>query len=198
MPKLNKKGFIGAIGDDLPSLIPIIVALLLFFTIFTLTLNTYTTKNVTLRKNMSLMSISRELKGDSLLLDVNQFLMRCDNTRLNTHEYNFRVAVYSNEQLKEIAGEDQQLIDDFTDLSLGEEHFLEGKYGEGDDKRKYYCEYKRPAAKDLSGKRAKYLTRFYPVAVQMEEEFDVLVDGDIIPQKYLLIEPAVLVMVIWE
>jgi hypothetical protein len=190
MNKLNKKGFIGAIGDDLPSLIPIIVALVLFFTIFSLTLNTYTTKNITLRKNMSLMSISRELKGDSLLLDVNQFLTRCDNTRLNTHEYNFRVAVYSNEQLKQIAEDGQQLIDDFIDVDFGEEHFLEGNYGDTGTKRKYYCEYKRPAAKDLSGKRAKYLTRFYPVAVQMEEEINF--------QKYLLIEPAILVMVIWE
>ena len=186
--KLNKKGFIGAIGDDLPSLIPIVVSLLLFFTIFTLTLNTYNTKNVILRKNMSLMSISRELKGDSLILDVNQFKLRCDSTRLDTHAYNFRVAIYSNEKLTELASNEVQVIDDFKDVDVGMDNFLDGQYGAG--REKYYCEYKRPGAKDLTSGKARYLTRFYPVAVQLDERIN--------NEDYLLIEPAVMVMVIWE
>jgi len=134
------------------------------------------------------MSISRELKGDSLILDVNQFKQRCDSTRLDTHAYNFRVAVYSNEKLTEIASNQAQIIDDFKDIDVGMDNFLEGAYGSG--KEKYYCEYKRPGAKDLTSGKAKYLTRFYPVAVQLDERIN--------DEDYLLIEPAVMVMVIWE
>jgi hypothetical protein len=185
---LNKKGFIGAIGDDLPSLIPILISLLLFFTIFSLTLNTYNSKNVILRKNMGLMSISRELKGDSLILDVNQFKLRCDNTRLTTHAYNFRVGIYSNEKLTQLATNGEQIIDNFKNIDEGIENFIDGQYGT--QREKYYCEYKRPGARDLTSGKISYITRFYPVAVQLDEQ----INGE----DYLLIEPAVMVMVIWE
>jgi hypothetical protein len=187
--KINKKGFIGAIGDDVPSLIPIIVALLLFFTIFSITLNSFNTKNFELQKNLGLISISRELKGDSLLIGVEQFLDRCEKSRLNIHEYNYRSAIYSNASLGKIENAGEKIINDFKDPNKGETNFLKGEI-EGVGEEAYYCEYLRPGARALDDKSTDYLIRFYPVAVQREEVID---NG-----KYLVIVPSVMVMVIWE
>ncbi len=192
--KINSKGFIGAIGDDLPSLIPIVVALLLFFTIFALTLNSYTEKNIELKKNLSLLAISRDLKGDSLLLNVDQFRDRCTMVQNEIHEYNFRVAIYSNEKLKELAELKEQVITDFKSDSFSElggefENFLTG-LNKGSEQETYSCEYLRKGAKKLTDKKSNYLMRFYPVAVQT--------DMTIQESDYKLIVPAIMVMVIWE
>ncbi|MCX6803110.1 MAG: hypothetical protein NTY48_00905, partial [Candidatus Diapherotrites archaeon] len=94
MKYVNKRGFIGPIGDDMPSLVPIVVALLLFFTIFTMTLTSYNNKNAYLRKQTDMTSIARELKGDTLILGVAQFDKRCNNLRLKKIPYNFVSAIY--------------------------------------------------------------------------------------------------------
>jgi hypothetical protein len=187
--EFNKKGFIGAIGDDLPSLIPIVVALLLFFTIFSITINSYNSKNFELQKNLGLISISRALKGDSLILNVDQFKERCDFSRLNIQEYNYRSAIYSNKSLGEIADASEKIIDEFKDFSSNSNNFLEGETIFGSTET-FTCEYLRPGAKELDNKSTDYLVRFYPVAVQR----DVLVDG----REYLVVVPSVMAMVIWE
>jgi hypothetical protein len=185
---MNNKGFLGAIGDDLPSIIPIVVALLLFFTVFSITLNSYNSKNFVLKKNMNLMSVSRELKGDSLLLGVDQFEKDCEELRLNYHEYNFRAAVYTNEKLKEKADNGEDIISDFKDIQNGQDNFLTETID--GQKKVYYCEYKKQGASELNNKRAKYLTRFYPVAVQKSRIIN--------QNEYVLIDPAVMVLVVWE
>lgn len=188
----NKKGFIGAIGDDLPSLIPIIVALLLFFTIFSITLSSYNEKNLLLRKNMSLMNISRELKGDSLIAGADQFLNNCEKIKFNQYPQNFMVAIYSNETLAEMLNYNENFLDDFKGVDPNNpeqiENFLTGTTSNNEEKA-YFCYYRRVGGRQINNSRVSYLTRFYPVAVQ--EKIDV--DG----VEYLIISPGIMIMVIW-
>jgi len=187
-----EKGFIGAIGDDLPSLIPIIIALLLFFTIFSITLNTYNEKNALLRKNISLMNISRELKGNSLIYSVEQFSANCDKIKFNKYGENFMVAIYSNETIAEMFQEGKNFLDDFKEVDpeypVDNTNFLKS---ENDlmVEEAFFCYYQKIGGRQISDKRISYLTRFYPVAVQEK----VSIDGI----DYLIISPGIMVMVIW-
>ncbi|MDD3084171.1 MAG: hypothetical protein PHP82_04050 [Candidatus ainarchaeum sp.] len=189
----NKKGFIGAIGDDLPSLIPIIVALLLFFTVFSITFNSYNEKNALLRKNISLMNISRDLKGDSLILGVDQFLGNCNRIKFNQYGENFMVAIYSNDTLTGMFSSGENFLDDFknpnaVDYPEDIENFLKGLDEDGLEKT-YFCYYKKIGGMQISDKRANYLTRFYPVAIQEKVSI-----GE---TDYLVVSPGIMIMVIW-
>jgi hypothetical protein len=187
-----EKGFIGTIGDDLPSLIPIIVALLLFFTIFSITLNTYTQKNFFLRQNITLMNVSRELKGDSLILNVDNFLNNCSKMQVNNYKQNFMAAIYSNEKIAEMFTVGESFLDDFKNVNPGfpsdTENFLQGLDKDGYSES-YFCFYKKLGGRQITSARANYSTRFYPVAFQERVEI-----GGI---EYIIISPGMMVMVIW-
>lgn len=183
--KIGRKGFIGTIGDDLPSLIPIMVALVLFFTIFTLTLNSYNSKNIELNKNMSLLSISREIKGDSLIINVDQFTSRCKSLRLNNHKFNFKIAIYPSGYFSNPSA--IQVIKDFQQNNFDKFLKAENKTG---TIQPYFCDYIRNGSRDLSDKKINYLVRFYPIAVQQE----IILSGE--PYKVIL--PSLMVMVIWD
>ena len=194
----SKKGFIGAIGDDLPSLIPIVFALLIFFSAFSATLAIYNSENTTVQTNMGMLSIARNLKGDSLILNLSQFQERCDNVRVPSYPYNFMVGIYSAEKdLDTVVSDfaDSKVIQtsDGIDSSGVSDKFLTGKVG--DDVESYFCGYKKLGAKDFGdikgggGVREEYTLRYYPVAIQTEVTINTI--------EYYVIIPGVLAMVIW-
>jgi len=188
--KISKRGFIGAIGDDLPSLIPIVFALLIFFSAFSATLSIYNSENARVSIDMGMLSIARNLKGDSLLLNVSQFEKRCDDLRIQKYPYNFMVAVYSAD--KDL----DTVIADFVETRIPDDisdNFLTGKIG--DETKSYFCGYRKLGSKDfgdigVSGKsREEYILRYYPVAVQTR----VSINGT----EYYVIIPGVMAMIIW-
>jgi len=180
----SQKGFIGPIGDDLPSLIPIVVALLLFFTIFSVTLNTYNTKNSFIRKQTSLINIAREMRGESLILDVSQFFDRCQAVTSRSYSYNFMIGVYPS-NYDNING----VVADFAeskvyDVPLASDNFLK------QEGIPYFCGYVRPGSFQFasdSGNQRKisYSLRFYPVAVQQKVG------------EYYIIIPGIMALVVW-
>jgi len=62
-----KKGFIGPIGDDVPSLIAIILAMGLFFTGFSHAMNVYNQKIVDMEALKGSVEIARAALGDGIL-----------------------------------------------------------------------------------------------------------------------------------
>jgi len=190
--QICEKGFIGAIGDDLPSLIPIVCALLIFFSAFSATLSIYNTENARVSTDMGMLSIARSLKGDSLLLNFSQFEKRCDDLRLQKYPYNFMVAIY---------GADKDLdtvISDFAETEAGYGGYISNSFltGEaGGSIKSYFCGYRKLGSKDFgaigSGNKAReeYILRYYPVAVQTK----VTIDG----KEYYVIIPGVMAMIIW-
>ncbi len=189
------KGFIGPIGDDLPSLIPIMISLLLFFSVFALTLNTYYSKNAVLSQQMQLVSIARELKGDSLILGIDQFNSNCGQTKLKRYSYNFMAAIYPAEA--DFTG----ILDDFSssaDFDIGgltSDNFLTGFDSVGNESQ-YFCGYKKIGGRNFDNVKAtNYFVRFYPVAVTRRV---IVYPVGGAPVEYFLTMPGVMAMVVWE
>ncbi|MBT4192620.1 MAG: hypothetical protein HOE11_04895 [Candidatus Diapherotrites archaeon] len=181
-----KKGFIGPIGDDLPSLVPIMISLLLFFSIFSLTLNIYDTQNIAIRKQITMISVARSLKGDSLITDYTSFNDKCDWIKEKKYPHSFMVAIYP------ATGNFDTVIQDFVDAGRGDfsaDNFLQGK-DEFDADQPYFCKYRKLGSLEFSEKRAKYSELTFPIAVQRERE----IGGE----DYYIIEPAVMQIEVWD
>jgi hypothetical protein len=196
LKKFSKKGFIGPIGDDLPSLIPIVISLLLFFTIFSITLNAYNSKNSDITKQTLMISASREIKGDSMILSYDQFQERCDRLKLKYYPYNFIMAIYPTGGINPLDNPLENVLDNFkameVDSITGEiinRGFIEdqiiGKSGE-----KYICGYKKKGGNTFSTKTRAYLLRYYPVAVQTTRNMS--------GEDYVIIVPAVMAVIVWD
>lgn len=192
-----QKGFIGPIGDDLPSLIPIVTGLVIFFSIFVLTLNTYNEKNDYLQRQIDMTSVARDLKGDSLILSWDQFNDRCKGMRVKRYPYNFITAIY---------GPDVELgkiIEEFKSTSVlsesGEEivnaegyNFLSQPTLEGT--KNFYCSYSKIGGKAFSATRREYSVRFYPIAVQQP----IVTTSPNGNATHYLVVPSIMAMVVWE
>ncbi len=76
-PVLGQRGFIGPIGDDFPSLIPLIFGLLMFFTAFTITFNAFDTSNSNFSDDITLLRISRTLQSNSYIFSRGNFSELC-------------------------------------------------------------------------------------------------------------------------
>lgn len=74
---LNKKGYIGAIGDDLPSLIPIFLGITIFFSVFLSTYNVYRNNTDYYSLKNDAINISGIIKEDPLFSDYNAFSKTC-------------------------------------------------------------------------------------------------------------------------
>jgi len=88
---MKRKGFIGPIGDDLPSLIPILVALIIFFTTFTATFEVYERGNTRFDRIIKVLKISNELRGDKYINDVEEFDELCD--KVSVRGVNFKAGL---------------------------------------------------------------------------------------------------------
>jgi hypothetical protein len=199
----SSKGFIGAIGDDLPSLIPIVFALLLFFTVFSATLNNYETKNEEFNQKVKMISISREIKGDSLILSLDQFKGKCNDVRSEKIPYNFAVGIYLVGQSSSDAGVSGDALSNMLNCSssafdAGEPGFnktalLPDLFQDCDAGSelscKYFCEYVKVGSKSFDCSQKNYIIKFYPVAVQTKFS----VSGE-----HSVVAPAIMVMVVWQ
>jgi len=87
----NKKGFLGPIGDDLPSLIPLIFALVIFFSTFTFAFTVFNQKNSDFQSDLDVMNIARVLKGTNLISSIEDFQKSC--ATLNITSLKFRAGI---------------------------------------------------------------------------------------------------------
>lgn len=71
------KGFLGPIGDDLPSLIPLIFALMMFFYVFTFTWNVFDQRGKSFNDALAALRIGNTLKGNNYLRGLGVFEERC-------------------------------------------------------------------------------------------------------------------------
>ncbi|MEK6902719.1 MAG: hypothetical protein AABX02_03995 [archaeon] len=117
-PKLHSRGYIGPIGDDIPSLIPIIVGLITFFGAFTYTLNEYNHRSQTFAADRDSLVIANALKGDSYLATYSEFASACKGLRVRGLDY--FAGVIDSHQWEEIAK--QANSDQLNKLSLIADH----------------------------------------------------------------------------
>src|SRR3989344_2490778 len=81
------RGFIGPIGDDLPSLIPLLVGLVIFFSTFTLTFSTFDERNTEFNDDVSVMRISRVMQSNSYIFSYDNFEELCGQVGLVNIKY---------------------------------------------------------------------------------------------------------------
>ena len=93
------KGFIGPIGDDLPSLIPLLFGLVMFFSTFTMTFGSFDARNTEFSCDVSVMRISRTLQSNSYIYNYNNFQDLCDNIGLVNVNYVAGVSSQAAEQV---------------------------------------------------------------------------------------------------
>lgn len=118
MKNKTKKGYIGSIGDDLPSLIPLFLGIVLFFAVFISTYNVYT-------QNTSLYSIQDEalrialiLKEEPVIIDHDFYTNLCNKVNTSYNWTAFLVDIdinFSNNQpitLSTLKAEKNNIIED--------------------------------------------------------------------------------------
>lgn len=125
--KNTKKGFIGAIGDDLPSLIPIFLGLVIFFSVFLSVFNDYNAKNNIYNLNQEAIEISMELKSDPVIVDHNHFIDKCERIKTTKQWTAFLVDLPLNtEDIESISIDD--ITDDYKEVVLHSKDSLNNEY----------------------------------------------------------------------
>lgn len=90
--KPSQRGFIGPIGDDLPSLIPLTIALMIFFAAFGFAFNEYEQRQSTFDQRLLLLAVGKTLKGDALIDTFDKWRAACNSLEVN--RYKFRAVVF--------------------------------------------------------------------------------------------------------
>jgi len=78
---LDEKGFLGPIGDDLPSLIPLLFALVIFFSTFTFAFNVWSERNREFDWDVAVLGVSSTMKSDSYISGVEEWESLCEKVQ---------------------------------------------------------------------------------------------------------------------
>jgi len=89
--KICARGFIGPIGDDLPSLVPLVFALVIFFASFYQALSVYNTTKGRFGLVDEALRISHALLGDRQIDNYAEFSQLC--TSVNVRGLNFKAGL---------------------------------------------------------------------------------------------------------
>lgn len=167
---LNKKGFLGPIGDDLPSLIPLVFALMIFFGVFYLTFNTFNDRTKDFDNDTSAVQISAALRGAGYIDSSPQFQQLCQNINIKNLEYFAGIIQAENYSTSFI---------EWTNLNT-----------------KYQCTSLKenpppvPTRNDLTKPGLQLIQRIYPIAVNINYGNEANPDNKI--------SPAFLVVTVWR
>jgi hypothetical protein len=67
---LKQKGYIGSIGDDLPSLVPLLFGLMMFFAVFSFTLDLFNEKKLLFDREFEVMRIADGLRYNGYIVEL--------------------------------------------------------------------------------------------------------------------------------
>ncbi len=174
MFRKSSKGFLGPIGDDLPSLIPLVFALTIFFSVFTFTWNIFDSRNTGFDDNIAVLRVASILKSNSYIANHSVFEGRCEEAK-SQKRLKFRagllpLAVERDEHFGGI---------DLTNLEFYEDPNDPGAI--------YECT--NVPGEEIDYENFTVIIRFFPVALEMDYE-----DGG---QRHFFVKPMLLVVVAW-
>ena len=175
----SKKGFLGPIGDDLPSLIPLVFALTIFFYVFTFTWTAFDEKNQSFDREIALLRVASTLKSNSYVSNYSQFVERCEEAK------GFRLVEFKAGLLELPVQLDEHFegIDVEKILSPGSVFFKDPNSGES-----YECGNVDTAEKIPIGS-VDVRMRFFPIALERDYK-----DGG---NRHFFVKPMLLVVVAW-
>jgi hypothetical protein len=84
---MNKKGFLGPIGDDLPSLIPLVFALIVFFGVFNLALGVFERKSSDFSADIAVLQIANGFRGTGYITGYEDFEKTCNSINVRRIKY---------------------------------------------------------------------------------------------------------------
>jgi len=156
LKKMNR-GFLGPIGDDLPSLIPLLFALMMFFYVFTFTWNVFDQKGAAFNDSLEALRVANTLKGNNYLRGIGSFNERCTEAQ-SIKRIKFMVGL-----LPLSTGPGQNFSG--IDLETIEDDFFES----GDEK--FFCTNLPEDSEDYPGPESVNLSiRSFPVALEFHNE----------------------------
>lgn len=141
----------GPIGDDLPSLIPLMFALIIFFSSFYATVNVYNDKTVDFENDIAVVQIGASLRGTGFVSSLEEFQKSCNS--LNVRQPYFSAGL-------------MDLNKDINVLNLDDDYFFE----EG-IQNYFKCSNVAEGEQGLTRQKvlasnAKIVLRYYPVILQ--------------------------------
>ncbi|MBI2530455.1 MAG: hypothetical protein HYW05_04915 [Candidatus Diapherotrites archaeon] len=95
MLEKKRKGFLGPIGDDLPSLVPLVFALIIFFSTFTYAMNSMDSRNEDFDADLATLGIARIMRSNGYITGYEDFRRLCGN--INVSGLNYEVALVETE-----------------------------------------------------------------------------------------------------
>lgn len=168
------KGFLGPIGDDLPSLIPLIFALMMFFYVFTFTWGTFDSKSQSFENALSALRVGNTMKGNNYYRGMETFKARC-------REAQSVKRVYFMAGLVPLSTGPGQAYEGF-DLDD-----LEGSFYEVNGE-KFVCDNLLPEEDPPSSDTTGIIIRSFPIAVEFSNEAN----------NTFYVRPMLLVVVTWR
>lgn len=150
---LNRKGFMGPIGDDLPSLIPLLFALIIFFGAFTFALNEFNLENIDINAKLEVLKVSRVLRSNGIIAGYDDWQRLCDNIPATAIKFKAGLIdlELQRQENKYVAIED-------------EEDFIEDREESGSY---YYCLSKNTSFSETKDLEAdKVYSLIYPIALE--------------------------------
>lgn len=114
--KMNEKGLVGPLGEDFPSLIPIVFAFLIFFGVFGSAYMIFENNNQVFDKKLKALQISRTMKENSYLL-ADSFETQCIKAQNIPANFIVGLVEYKLDQNGEIIEGDQIAYNPYEDGS---------------------------------------------------------------------------------
>ncbi len=196
--RINNKAFLGAIGDDLPSLIPLIFAVIVFLSVFTSTWNTYGQKTDRMEIFIYALKIGDIISSQDYIDNHEAFQINCEKAKAEK-KYKFTAGLTklttipfseNAEHLRTINYSDLQAYQNELKESGSLEYLQDSEkkfFYEKDDfgnEMHYYCS-------NTDKEPSKNATvQLFPVALERDYK-----EGE---ETIFFVEPMLLVIAIWE
>lgn len=169
MRKMKSRGFIGPIGDDLPSLIPLLFGLMIFFSMFTFTFKTFDDKTAAFQDDLDALKIASSLRGNNFIFNYAQFKSLCG--RIHTQRLNFIAGIA---ELRPAPNETVFNVEFLRD-------------GTGIGANTYVCPFPKPEFDEKASTGNKIVAKVFPIALQTTNSAGT---GIVLPER--------LVVIVWK
>ena len=172
---MKNKGFIGPIGDDLPSLIPIVFALTIFFASFNSALSNFDSKNSSFSNDLETLKVARILRSNGYIVNLENFRQLCSLVQVNSIKYMAGIAEFN--ALPEDSLNPEKNYDFVFEASNGEElkpldelFYKDPKFSAGNLEGVFYCTNLKNLEEFNKGvfDYKKTILRVYPVILEKD------------------------------
>ena len=170
---MKTSGFIGPIGDDLPSLIPIVFALTIFFASFNTALNSFENKNLGFADDLETLKVARILRSNGYIVNLENFQQLCSLVQVSSIKYVAGISELNSkpeESLDPSAPYDFSFLNSSQELKTLEELFYKDD-SSTDENPFFYCTNLQDIEQEFNKGVFDYkktIVRVYPIILEKD------------------------------